>query len=120
MKVVLYPKDLLGLNNVESKNFQLFAAIICDHHLWRIRNKVKVEEVKSNPMEIVKQILRSFEEHKQAERELIKKPSRDPKWYPPPIDWINLNFDAAIREGYSFVVVVSKDHKGHLIEAWTE
>ena len=71
-------------------------------------------------MEIVKQILRSFEGHKQAERELIKKPSRDPKWYPPPIDWINLNFDAAIREGYSFVVVVSKDHKGNLIEAWTE
>ena len=43
-----------------------------------IRNKVRVEGVKSNPMEIARQILRAFEEHKQAGRELIKKPSRDP------------------------------------------
>jgi len=42
-----------------------------------IKNKVRVEEVKSNPMEIVRQILRSFEEHKQVGKELIKKPSRD-------------------------------------------
>ena len=51
-----------------------------------IRNKVRVEGVKSNPLEIARQILISFEEHKQAWREVIKKPSRDPKWYPPPID----------------------------------
>ena len=41
-----------------------------------IKNKVRVGEVKSNLMEIVRQILRSFEEHKQVGRELIKKPSR--------------------------------------------
>ena len=54
-------------------------------------------------MEIAKQLLKSFEEHKQVGRELIKKPSKDLKWYPPPTDWINLNFDVAIKEGYSFV-----------------
>ena len=52
-------------------------------------------------MEIAKQLLKSFEEHKQVGRELIKKPSKDLKWYPPPTDWINLNFDVAIKEGYT-------------------
>ena len=74
--MILYPEDLLELNSEESWNFQAFAAIVCDH-VWMIKNKVRVEEVKSNPMEIVRQILRSFEEHKQVGRELIKKPSRD-------------------------------------------
>ena len=95
--MILYPEDLLGLNSEESINFQLFAATVCDH-LWMIRNSVRVKGVKSNPMEIARQILRDFEEHKQARRELIKKSSRDPKWYPPPVDWIKLNFDVAIRE----------------------
>ncbi|XP_075669938.1 uncharacterized protein LOC142639676 [Castanea sativa] len=71
-------------------------------------------------MEIARQILISFKEHKRAWRELIKKPSRDPKWYPPPIDWVKLNFDTTNREGYSFVAVVSRDHKGYLNEAWTK
>ena len=31
-----------------------------------------------------------------------------------------MNFDVAIREGYSLVAVVSRDHEGNLIEAWTE
>ena len=119
MKMILYPEDLLGLNSEESINFQLFAAIVCDH-LWMIRNKVRVEGIKSNLVEIVRQILRAFEEHKQAGRELIKKPSRDPKWYPPPTDWVKLNFEAPIREGYSFVAVVSRDHEGNLIEVWTK
>ena len=83
--MILYPEDLMGLNTEEFINFQLFATIVCDH-LWMIRNKVRIEEVKSNPMEIARQILISFEEHKQAWREVIKKPSKDPKWYPPPID----------------------------------
>ena len=119
VKMILYPKDLLGLNSEESINFQLFAAIVRDH-LWMIRNRVRVEGVKSNPMKITRQILRAFEEHKQAGRELINKPSRDPKCYPPPIDWVKLNFDVAIREGYSFVVVVSRDQEGNLIDAWIE
>ena len=71
-------------------------------------------------MEIARQILRAFEEHKQAGRELTKKPSRDLKWYPPSTDWVKLNFDAPIREGYSFVAMVSRDHEGNLFEVWTE
>lgn len=51
-----------------------------------IKNKVRVEGVKGSPMEIARQILRFFEEHKQAGRELIKKPSIDPIWYPPLTD----------------------------------
>lgn len=43
-----------------------------------IKNKVRVEGVKGSPMEIARQILRFFEKHKQAGRELIKKPSSDP------------------------------------------
>ena len=75
--MILYPEDLLELNSEESRNFQPFAVIVCDH-VWMIKNKVRVEGVKSSPMEIARQILRFFEEHKQARRELIKKPSRDP------------------------------------------
>ena len=38
VKMILYPKDFLGLNSEESRNIQPFAAIVCDH-VWMIKNK---------------------------------------------------------------------------------
>ena len=63
---------------------------------------------------------KTYEEHKNAWRNQLTKPPKDSSWTPPPLNWIKLNFDAAIREDKASVAVVAKDQKGKLIGAWTE
>ena len=39
---------------------------------------------------------------------------------PPPPSWIKLNFDAAIREGKTYMAVIGRDQEGNLVAAWAE
>ena len=61
------------------------------------RNKVRMEGVISSTMEIARQVQRLFIKHKQAWKEKTKRQTRDPTWHPPPIEWVKLNFDAALE-----------------------
>ena len=50
----------------------------------------------------------------------LKKPPKDSTWTPSPLNWIKLNFNAAIREDEASMAMVARDQKGKLIAAWTE
>lgn len=105
IKIVLNPKSSLGLKVDEVNQFQLFALILCDQ-IWMTRNKARVEGLKSNPTELLRQILRSFKEHNQAWCAQPKRHMREIKWQAPPESWVKLNFDPAIRDEKTSIVVV--------------
>ena len=84
------------------------------------RNKARVEGYKSDPTDLSRQIFRVFMEHKEAWKEKNERPSKDVIWSPPPKCWIKLNFDAAIREEKTIVVVLGRDTAGNLVLARSE
>ncbi|KAK9983250.1 hypothetical protein SO802_032775 [Lithocarpus litseifolius] len=108
-----------GLDEESVKDFQLYATILCDH-LWMARNKARVEGSKSDPTDLSRQILRVFMEHKEAWKEQNERPSKDVVWSPLPRSWIKINFDAAICEEKTTVVVVGRDTTNNLLLAWSE
>ena len=63
VKLIINPKSFLALDDETSKEFQLFAAIMCDH-VWMCRNKARVEGIKMAPIELARQVCNSFEDHK--------------------------------------------------------
>ena len=99
--------------------FQLYAAISCDQ-LWWARNKARVEGINSNPTELARQILRVFQEHKQAWKVQSVRKKKDVSWSPPPPNWIKMNFDAACREEKTTIAVVSRDSMGNTLKAWSD
>ena len=108
VKMIINPKPSLGLDDETTKEFQLFAAIMCDQ-VWMSRNKARVEGIKTTPIELARQVNKSFEEHKQAWKFQSKNSSKDKTWIPPPPNWIKLNFDDAIREEKTSVAVVGRE-----------
>nr|XP_023927580.1 uncharacterized protein LOC112038979 [Quercus suber] len=119
IKIILYPKGLLGLDDCDVKYFQLYALIVLDQ-IWVTRNKIRFEGKSSNPLELSRQILRSYEEHKQAWKDKLHSPIRKVEWKPPPYGWVKLNFDVAVREEKISLAIVGRDDKGVLVFAWTE
>ena len=119
VKTIINPKHGLGLEGEEAEDFQLYAAILCDQ-IWMTRNKARLEGIKTSLKKVARQVNKSYEEHKNAWRNQSTKPPKDSFWTPPPLNWIKLNFDAAIREDKSLVVVVARDQRGNLRAAWTE
>ena len=73
------------------------------------RNKTKFEGKSSNPLELFRKILRSYEEHKQACKDNLHSHIRKAIWKPPPNGWVKLNFDAAIREEKNSLAIMGKD-----------
>ena len=83
VKIILYPKTNLGLDDESVKEFQLYSLLMC-YQIWFSRNKAKVEGSKSNPIELARQIIHVFEEHKQAWSKLPRRPPKLNIWQPPP------------------------------------
>jgi len=73
VKIILYPKTNLGLDDESAEEFQLYSLLMCDQ-IWYSRNKARVEGSKSNPIELARQIRRVFEKHKQAWSKLPRRP----------------------------------------------
>ena len=119
VKLIINPKSFLALDDEASKEFQLFAAIMCDH-VWMCRNKARVEGIKMAPIDLARQVCKFFEDHKQACKLECKKSSKDSTWSSPPPSWIKLNFDTAIREGKTSMAVVGRDQEGNCVAAWAE
>ena len=119
VKLIINPKPFLDLDDVASKEFQLFVAIMCDQ-VRMCRNKARVEGIKIALIDLARQVYKSFEEHKQAWKLQCKNSSKDKTWFPPPPSWIKLNFDAAIREGKTSVAIVGRDQEGNVVTTWAE
>ena len=119
VKMIINPKSFLALDDEATKEFQLFAAIMCDQ-VWMSRNKAYVDGIKIALVDLARQVYESFEEHRQAWKIHSKNSFKDKTWVPPPPSWIKLNFDAAIRERKTSVAVIGRDQEGNLVAAWAE
>ena len=119
IKIILNPKGLLGLDDCDVKYFQLYALIVLDQ-IWVTRNKIRFEGKSSNPLELSRQILRSYEEHKQAWKDNLHSLIRKAIWKCPPYGWVKLNFDVVVREEKTSLAIVGKDDKRDLLFAWAE
>ena len=65
VKMIINPKHGLDLEGEEAKDFQLYAAILCDQ-IWMTRNKVRLEGIKTSSKEVARQVNKSYEEHRNA------------------------------------------------------
>nr|XP_023917825.1 uncharacterized protein LOC112029377 [Quercus suber] len=119
VKMIINPKLGLDLEGEEAKDFQLYAAILCDQ-IWLTMNKARMEGIKNNPEQVARQVYKTYEEHKNAWRNQSNKPPKDSIWSPPPLNWIKINFDVAIKEDKASVAAVARDQRGKFIAAWTE
>ncbi|KAK7832800.1 putative ribonuclease h protein [Quercus suber] len=53
VKMIINPKLGLCLEGEEAKDFQLYAAILCDQ-IWLTRNKARMKGIKNNPEQVVR------------------------------------------------------------------
>ena len=65
VKMIIDPKHGLDLEGEEAKDFQFYAAILCDQ-IWMTRNKVRLEGIKTSPKEVARWVNKSYEKHKNA------------------------------------------------------
>ena len=119
VKLIINPKYFLALDDEASKEFQLLATIMCDH-VWMCRNKAQVEGIKMAPIDLARQVCKSFKEHEQAWKLECKNSSKDYTWSPPLPSWIKLNFDVAIREGKTSMAIVGRDREGIYVATWAK
>ena len=113
IKCIIDPKTKLGIRDEESLHFQLYASIVCDR-IWMQRNKARMGEDIGSVVDLVRTIQSSFIEQKATWDEVRGKKLKlfGSSWIPPPVGWVKLNFDAAIRENKTTVVVVGRDNHG--------
>ena len=121
IKCIIDPKTKLGIRDEESLHFQLYASIVCDK-IWMQRNKARMGEDIGSVVDLVRTIQRSFIEQKATWDEVHGKKLKlfGSSWIPPPVGWVKLNFDAAIRENKTTVAVVGRDNHGRVVLAWTD
>ena len=119
VKMIINPKHGQGLEGEEAKDFQLYAEILCDQ-IWMTRNKARLEGIKTSLKKVARQVNKTYEKHKNVWRNQLTKPPKDSSQTPPPLNWIKLNFNAAIREDKASMAMVARDQKGKLIATWTE
>ena len=79
-----------------------------------------MERINSNPTELARQILRVFQEHKQAWKVQFVRPKKDVSWSPPLSNWIKMNFDATIGKEKTTIAVVSRDSISNTLKAWSD
>ncbi|XP_023884011.1 uncharacterized protein LOC111996281 [Quercus suber] len=72
------------------------------------------------PVDLARQVCKSFEEHKQAWKLKCKNSYKEYTWFSPPTSWIKLNFDVAIRKRKTSVAIVARDQEGICVAEWAE
>ena len=83
------------------------------------RNKARLGEDIGSVIDLVRTIQSSFIEQKATWDEVHGKKLKlfGSSWIPPPVGWVKLNFDAAIRENKTAIAVVGRDNHGRVVLA---
>jgi hypothetical protein len=112
VKAILHPHEILHIPIFEVENFQLSVVIILDA-IWGARNNSVHNKVTPNFQNLVIQVQKTIDIHQQAwtAKDLIA------SWNPPPIGFIKINFDVAVRPNYMVAAAIISDHDGSLLWA---
>jgi ribonuclease HI len=94
---IISPGSSVGIPFLDHHKFQIFAAMACDI-LWFYRNKALHEGASFNAISISNHINKISMEHFQAWHS--SSTALDDTWFPPPTNWVKINFDTAIRDSF--------------------
>jgi hypothetical protein len=114
---ILTHTSSFGINCADSHFFQIFATILCDV-LWFYRNQAVHKGVIPDVSTIVANINCVSLEHFTAWSSKLH-PIKE-VWSKPPHGFCKVNFDTAIREGFSTQAVVCINSNGMIIKALTQ
>jgi hypothetical protein len=102
----------LGIPLVDHHRFQIFAYVVCDI-LWFYRNKAFHDGVSFNARSVSMHINKISLEHFQTWHSLSQ--VLEENWISPPLNWVKINFDTAIRNSFSAQAAVCRNSKGQII-----
>ena len=109
---ILSPGHSLGIPSEDQHKFQIFAFVACDI-LWFYKNKALHDEVSLDARSVSAHINKISLEHFLAWRSLTQVPVE--KWSSPPLNWVKINFDTAIRDSFLAQAVVCCDSLGWVL-----
>jgi hypothetical protein len=112
-KGILTPNVSFGIPFADLHLFQIFAAVLCDL-LWLSRNQAIHKGVIPDALKLADNIKRVSSEHFAAWSSKIKVVKE--KWCSPPLGFCKVNFDTAIREGFSAQAAVCRDSNGVILK----
>jgi hypothetical protein len=111
------PGSSLDIPLVDQHKFQIFAVVACDI-LWSYRNKAFHDGASFDAQSMSVHINKISIEHFQAWHSSSQ--ILEEKWTPPPLNWVKINFDTAIRDSFSAQAEVCRNDKGHIIHATSQ
>lgn len=92
---------------LEKTELLLFASVMVDV-IWHTRNMIVFEDVPFQLHEVSNRIFATWREFSS----IIGVSKLQDVWLPPPLDWIKINFDVAVRETFTVCAVVGRDSDG--------
>jgi hypothetical protein len=96
---------------MEPHKFQNFASVACDI-LWFYRNKAFYDGISFDARSVSAHVNKISLEHFSAWHSKLQVPVE--KWIPP-LNWVKINFDIAIRDSFSVQAVVCCNSEGQII-----
>jgi hypothetical protein len=97
---------------VDHHKFQIFASVACDI-LWFYRNKAFHDEATIDARSVLVHINKISLEHFQAWHSSSQVLME--KWSLPPLNWVKINFDTAIKDSFSAQATVCRDSQGRVL-----
>ena len=102
----------LGIPLEDQHEFQIFTVVACDI-LWFYRNKALHDNVLFDARSVLAHSNKISLKHFLAWRSSAMVTVE--KWSPPPLNWVKINFDTAIRDSFSTQAVECRDSLGRVL-----
>ncbi|KAL0414365.1 UNVERIFIED_CONTAM: hypothetical protein Sradi_1638200 [Sesamum radiatum] len=104
-------------NNIQ--NEFIIAWAITLELTWKARNDLVHGNEAQNPEQVAQSVLRNTLAHSEARISKKAKPQTNCDWQPPPMNWIKVNCDIALKDDKCFAAFIARDHQSFLIRAET-
>jgi hypothetical protein len=111
IKAILSPHLALGVPWKEVRNFQISTLIVMDQ-IWLARNKLIHDSIQPAPLTVLKLIKITTLNHLSAWNSSDLASS---DWVPPPLGYLKVNFDVAIRPNFAVAASTLRDHEGNFL-----
>ena len=114
---IISPGRTLDIPLVDQHKFQFFASVTCVI-LWFYRNKALHDKASFDARSVSVHFNKISLEHFQAWHSSSQVPME--KWTPPPLNWVKISFDTAIRDSVSAQAAICRDSKGQVLRVFSQ
>ncbi|KAL0342468.1 UNVERIFIED_CONTAM: hypothetical protein Scaly_1909400 [Sesamum calycinum] len=84
----------------------------------RARNDLVHGSEAQNPEQVAQSVLKNTPSYSEARISKKAKPQTNCEWQPPPVNWIKVNSNIALKDDKCFAALIARDHQSFLI--WAE